>query len=375
MGKERNREVALKPFPREAFRPDPAETGLVVMVTDPSGTVLFVNGAYEARGGRGRYEILGKNAAQLKNRGADGLLFALIWYLVRMEQLGEEPPASCVEAGEHGIVEVHPMHDSRGRVANYVAVRRNHPADGVSGAPTDLYLSLPAWNRLVAGIVHSVNNQLCIIEGYAGLLRSRSAGSGPEGEEMLGTIEAAAARIEETMGRLLAYARMVPLMPERVWLNEFLSGLEAPLAEAAGPRVDLHMELSPDTGPVTIDRILFGRMLSDLAELAGRNMSATGTLTVRTSAVELEKTVIRQGTAFRRGRYATISMHHPGGSPGEAGESRLFEPFSSGFEDPDGLLLPAVYGGVKQSGGHLWISSRTGKGTSYRIYLPQDEEG
>jgi two-component system cell cycle sensor histidine kinase/response regulator CckA len=98
-----------------------------------------------------------------------------------------------------------------------------------------------------------------------------------------------------------------------------------------------------------------------------------GRLNIETELAEMTDGFIKAHGFGEPGMYALLSVTDAGVGMDEETRQRVFEPFFTTKEvgKGTGLGLSVVYGIIKQHNGYVNIYSEPGKGTTFRIYLPE----
>lgn len=234
---------------------------------------------------------------------------------------------------------------------------------------------MEAVGRLSGGIAHDFNNLLGVIIGYSEVLKKRLKISDPL-REHAEEIEKAGQRAASLTRQLLAFSRQQVLAPAVLNLNALLTDLGKMLPRLIGEDVELALKLDPKIGLVKADQSQIEQVVMNLVVNARDALPQGGRLVVETANVTLNQAYTLLHPGSRVGPYVMLSVTDNGTGMSVETLAHLFEPFFTTKErgKGTGLGLATVYGVVKQSGGYIWVDSEPGKGSSFKVYLPQIEE-
>ena len=231
---------------------------------------------------------------------------------------------------------------------------------------------LEAVGKLTGGVAHDFNNILHIISANVQLMLK----SGNNAEKRLRSILDAVERGSKLSAQLLAFARRQPLHPSVVNVGDLLARMDSLLHRAAGESVAIELARGPDDSALwntLVDPNQLENVILNLVINARDAMSGRGKVTMTLSNLVVDSAAAAADPEIVPGEYVYIAVTDTGeGMPPEVIE-HAFEPFFTTKPEGKGtgLGLSMAHGFVKQSGGHIRITSVLGEGTTIGIYLPR----
>lgn len=218
---------------------------------------------------------------------------------------------------------------------------------------------LEALGQITGGVAHDFNNLLMIITGNAETLLDRI--TDPRERRLLELVFSAAERGKDLTGRLLAFARRMPLKQVPLDLNEMVARSAELLRRAFRANIRIETDLDPAGAIIQTDLAQLELVLFNLGVNARDAMRDGGVLTVRTEAIQSDGA-----------RQIALTISDTGEGMDRETLRRCLDPFFTTKQVGKGvgLGLSMAFGFMEQLGGKLQIASEPGKGTQVTLLFP-----
>ncbi|MHB0878577.1 MAG: ATP-binding protein [Anaerolineae bacterium] len=229
--------------------------------------------------------------------------------------------------------------------------------------------------RLAGGVAHDFNNIVTAIMGHASFALEGAAGL--EGVDAdIREVLKSAERARKLTHQLLAFSRRQMIELRLINLNDLIFDMDRMLRRLIGENIELVTLPGQPMGSVRADQSQVEQVLANLVVNARDAMPDGGTLTVETAVVDLDESYQAKDGELKPGRFVMLAVSDTGVGMDAEVQSHLFEPFFTTKEigRGTGLGLATAYGIVKQHGGHVWVYSEVGKGSTFKVYLPLAQE-
>jgi PAS domain S-box-containing protein len=346
-----------------------------VVVTGPSGDVVYVNPAFLRTSGYAKAEVEGKPWSRFEI--ADDLEFQN--HLMNLLGGGASWSGRIRSRRADGTrfdeeATLSPIRDDHGKMLGCVAVKRDITQQIRWEEQLRQSQKMEAVGQLAGGIAHDFNNLLQIIHGNLELLSTQVLGE--YSQHLVDDIAHASERASRLVGQLLAFSRKDSVEFVTLRLDRVIFALLGMLRRLLGEDIDIQWNSGPGVPHIRANAPQLEQVIVNLCVNARDAMPKGGRIRISVTTKrkhEITPTLLASIPSESLSEsYAVLTVQDEGeGMPNEVRE-RIFEPFftTKGVGKGTGLGLATVYAIMKRHGGFIDVTSELARGTEFQLFFP-----
>lgn len=344
-----------------------------VVITDPTGTIQYVNPAAEAASGYCLDELIGKGVAIFNSGKQDKNFYKELWETINAGNVWSGRFINRRKDGTiyHEDATISPVYDKSGNLTNFVSVKRDMTKQVELQQQLLQAQKMEAIGTLSGGIAHDFNNLLQVVLGYSQVILD-SKKEGEKDYSDVRQIYQAGIRGAELVKSLMTFSRKTAIQPKLISLNDQVEQISRMLARSIPKMIEIELLVDPGLATINADPTQIDLVLMNLAINAKDAMGEQGKLTFETGNVILDELYCKAHLGLTPGPYVLLAVSDSGQGMDRETVEHIFEPFftTKGEGKGTGLGLSTVYGIVRQHNGSIECESELGLGTTFKIYLP-----
>ncbi len=346
----------------------------IIIITEPDGTLTYVNPAFEKITGYMREDVIGKTLGFLRSgkhsnqfykEFFDTIMSGKVW---RGTFINKRKDGSLFEVEST----ISAIRNSQNVIVKFVGVMKDVTVEKELKNQLIHTQKMEAIGTLAGGIAHDFNNILSAVIGYGELALLDVPSDNPSYTGIKEIVKAGY-RAKGVIQQIMTFSRRADMERRPVQLKTIIDETKAMLERTLPANISMDIDIQEDV-VVNADPSRLHQILMNLCTNAYQAMKPKGgRLTVRLTETTADRIPSQFAHIIKPGAYARISVIDTGcGMPPEV-IKRIFEPYftTKAQQGGSGLGLSTVHGIIRENDGVIDVQSKQDSGTIVDVYLPR----